>query len=36
MPIAAMTGVLLSLAERCDGVRADMAMLVLNEVFRRT
>src|SRR5688500_834258 len=26
---------LLSVAERCDGVRCDMAMLVLNDVFAR-
>lgn len=32
----AMTGVLLALAERCDGVRADMAMLTLADVFRST
>jgi hypothetical protein len=34
--IEAMTGELLSLAERCDGLRCDMAMLVLPEVFERT
>jgi len=27
---------LLSVAERCDGVRCDMAMLLLNDVFART
>lgn len=32
----AMTRVLRTLAGRCDGVRADMAMLVLDDVFRRT
>lgn len=32
----AMTDVLLALAERCDGVRCDMAMLVTAPVFRRT
>jgi len=32
----AMTGVLRSVAERCDGVRADMAMLTLADVFRAT
>src|ERR1051325_5701758 len=31
----AMFGVLASVAERCDGVRCDMAMLVLNEVFAK-
>jgi hypothetical protein len=31
-----MTGLLAQLAERCDGVRCDMAMLVLNSVFART
>lgn len=25
-----------AVAERCDGVRCDMAMLILNDVFRRT
>lgn len=34
--IEAMTQELLSLAERCDGLRCDMAMLVLPEVFERT
>jgi hypothetical protein len=33
---AAMLGVLQSIATRCDGVRCDMAMLVLNDVFART
>ena len=33
---AAMRGVLRDLAARCDGVRCDMAMLVLNDVFERT
>lgn len=32
----AMTRVLRGIAERCDGVRADMAMLVLDNVFRST
>jgi hypothetical protein len=32
----AMADVLLSIAERCDGVRCDMAMLVLRDVFLRT
>jgi hypothetical protein len=32
----AMTGELLSIAEQCDGVRCDMAMLVLPDVFERT
>lgn len=32
----AMIGVLASIAEHCDGVRCDMAMLVLNDVFRQT
>lgn len=32
----AMTRVLLEIAGRCDGVRADMAMLVLADVFRST
>jgi len=32
----AMTGELLKIAERCDGVRCDMAMLVLPDVFERT
>lgn len=31
-----MTHVLSSIAERCDGIRADMAMLVLDDIFRRT
>jgi glycosidase len=33
---AAMTGILQSIAERCDGVRCDMAMLVMRDVFCRT
>jgi hypothetical protein len=32
---AAMQEALLSVAARCDGVRCDMAMLVLNNVFQR-
>jgi hypothetical protein len=32
----AMRGVLLELAVHCDGVRCDMAMLALNDVFDRT
>jgi hypothetical protein len=32
----AMTALLQSVANRCDGVRCDMAMLLLNEVFDRT
>jgi hypothetical protein len=32
----AMKELLLSVAARCDGVRCDMAMLLLNEVFART
>lgn len=32
----AMTGELLSIAKQCDGVRCDMAMLLLPEVFHRT
>jgi hypothetical protein len=32
----AMLGELLQIAEQCDGVRCDMAMLVLPEVFERT
>ncbi|WP_165224776.1 alpha-amylase family glycosyl hydrolase [Aquisphaera insulae] len=32
----AMAGELLEIAGRCDGVRCDMAMLVLPEVFERT
>lgn len=32
----AMTSELLQVAERCDGVRCDMAMLLLPEVFQRT
>jgi Alpha amylase, catalytic domain len=33
---AAMTQELLGIADRCDGVRCDMAMLVLADVFERT
>jgi glycosidase len=33
---AAMTGELLKIAGQCDGLRCDMAMLVLPEVFLRT
>jgi glycosidase len=32
----AMTDLLLSVAERCDGVRCDMAMLLLSDVFSKT
>ena len=32
----AMTGELLKVARQCDGVRCDMAMLVLPDVFQRT
>jgi hypothetical protein len=32
----AMIGELLKIADQCDGVRCDMAMLILPEVFRRT
>ncbi len=32
----AMIGILKSIAQFCDGVRCDMAMLVTNEVFNRT
>jgi glycosidase len=32
----AMTAELLSIADRCDGARCDMAMLLTNDVFRRT
>jgi glycosidase len=32
----AMIGVLNTIREHCDGVRCDMAMLVLNDVFRQT
>jgi hypothetical protein len=32
----AMSDILLSVAERCDGLRVDMAMLVMNGVFTRT
>lgn len=33
---AAVIDTLVSIAEQCDGVRCDMAMLVTNEVFART
>ena len=33
---AAAAGTVLSIAERCDGVRCDMAMLVLDDIFVRT
>ncbi len=33
---AAMTAVIAGLASRCDGIRCDMAMLVLDDVFWRT
>jgi hypothetical protein len=33
---AAMIGVLQTIAKHCDGVRCDMAMLVLNDVFAQT
>ncbi|MBI5547757.1 MAG: alpha-amylase [Deltaproteobacteria bacterium] len=33
---AAMTDLLRAIARRCDGVRCDMAMLVLPEIFQRT
>jgi len=33
---AAMKKLLLSVAARCDGVRCDMAMLLLNDVFAKT
>jgi hypothetical protein len=32
----AMTDALLGLAEQCDGVRCDMAMLLLSDIFERT
>jgi hypothetical protein len=32
----AMIGVLTTIAQHCDGVRCDMAMLVLNDVFAQT
>jgi hypothetical protein len=32
----AMTGELLKISQQCDGVRCDMAMLVLPDVFQRT
>jgi hypothetical protein len=33
---SAMTDALLAVADRCDGIRCDMAMLVLPDVFERT
>ena len=33
---AALVQTLLDIAEQCDGVRCDMAMLVLDEIFNRT
>lgn len=33
---AVVRDILLDIAEQCDGVRCDMAMLVTNEVFQRT
>lgn len=33
---AAVIGTLHSIAGQCDGVRCDMAMLVMNEIFQRT
>ncbi|RUR74455.1 alpha-amylase family glycosyl hydrolase [Chlorogloeopsis fritschii PCC 9212] len=33
---AAMLGELLTIAQLCDGVRCDMAMLILPEIFQRT
>ena len=33
---AAMADLVVRLAERCDGLRCDMAMLLLDDVFRRT
>ncbi|MCB9450798.1 MAG: alpha-amylase [Anaerolineaceae bacterium] len=33
---AMVTNTLLDIAAQCDGVRCDMAMLMLNEVFKRT
>ena len=33
---AAVTELLQSVADRCDGVRCDMAMLLLNEIFAKT
>jgi glycosidase len=34
--VEAMTGELLRISDRCDGVRCDMAMLLLPDVFERT
>src|SRR2546421_8115441 len=31
-----MAELLLKIADRCDGVRCDMAMLVLNDIFNKT
>lgn len=31
-----MTDVLQSIAEQCDGIRCDMAMLVMNDIFKQT
>jgi hypothetical protein len=36
MTCSAMQQLLMSVAERCDGVRCDMAMLLLNDIFART
>jgi hypothetical protein len=33
---AAMSGLLQKIAGQCDGVRCDMAMLILNEIFHKT
>ena len=33
---AAVIGTLRGIADQCDGVRCDMAMLVMNDVFART
>ena len=35
-PQEAMSGELLRIAKQCDGLRCDMAMLVLSDVFERT
>jgi len=34
--VAAMAGVLAEISKKCDGVRCDMAMLILPDVFTRT
>ena len=34
--VAAMSGELLRISDQCDGVRCDMAMLILPDVFERT